>query len=306
MKRNLKLGSYYLYTPPFVGGFCKVYKAIRLDRPQKFYAIKMPLDQTNPEQIKALHREAKVLSKVRHPNIIKLLEKYLDYDPPYIVLEYLSGGSLERNVGCISYEEAIYILYRISSALGVFHQKGGFHRDIKPANILISNDGDVVLADVNIANIPSTGSSFTRSICGTPGYIDPWVVNRQYDWRADIFSLGVTITELITGVSPGSIINNAGLAIQMSDLPIENDNHRKAFYRLIKAMVSTNRNLRPNTQTIHHYALSLLNGGLLPRLPAVIKQKKPPTEPISIGGILVAGAFMVLLFIGIAALSGKK
>lgn len=302
----MNLGPYYLYSPPFEGGLCKIFKASRFDRPGQFFAIKIPLDENNYSHINALRREAKVLSKVRHPNIIKLLEAHLEGSPPYIVLEYLPGGSLRTRVGNLSYGEVIFILYRVSSALDAIHQVGGFHRDIKPDNILVSADGDIILADVNIANVPSTNSSLTRSIAGTPGYIDPWVVNQPYDSKADIYSLGITIMELLTGRDPKSLVNASGLSVGMSMLPIQNDDHKRAFYNLIKAMTSNKRDLRPKAHAIHHYALSLLNGGPLPPLPTEKKYERLPTSPPSIGGILIVGALVILLFVGIAALARSK
>jgi len=295
----IKLDAYYLYPPPFEGGFCKVYKAVRPDIPGKFFAIKMP-KENKVSQKKVLQREVKFLSKIQHPNIVKLYENHLDKNPPYIVEEYVEGGDLRAQVGKLSYKQVLFILYRISQALGFIHQSGGFHRDIKPDNILVTKGGDLKLGDPNIANVPSTTTTMTRSIGGTPGYIDPWVANNQYDSIADIYSLGVTVVELLTDKRP------VGFSLTQTALPISNIIHRRAFYRLIAAMISKDRNLRPNAYTIEQYTLALLDGGPLPTLPMRKKIQPKPTESPSIVGVLVTSAVLVLVFVGIAALLSKS
>ncbi|HEX7320861.1 MAG TPA: serine/threonine-protein kinase [bacterium] len=302
----MAIETYQLYYPPFEGGFCRVFKASRNDKPGKFFAIKMPKDENNPEHIKALERELKVLLRIKHPNIIKLISSNLNHKPPFIVLEYLSGGNLRSRVGKLSYEETVFVLCRISSALGAFHQAGGFHRDVKPENILVNNTGDVILADVNIANVPSNTSKLTRSIGGTDGYIDPWLDNQSFDSKADIFSLGITIIELLTGENPILRKCKDGIILNISDLPIDNKEHKKAFFRLIKAMISGNRELRPDADTVQQYSMALLNSGPLPLLPTPKISQKSYSKPPSITGILVVGAFAILLFVGIAALCRRR
>ena len=299
------LGGYIIFNPPFEGGFCKVYKALRLDRPGKFFAIKTPIDSSNINQIERLKREYKVLSKIKHPHLIKLVEERLNSKPPFLVFEYLAGGNLRSKVGKLNYNSILLMTYQISGALSAIHKAGGFHRDIKPDNILISPDGSFILSDVNIGNVPSDKSTMTYTIGGTRGYIDPWVVNKKYDPLADIWSFGITITELLAGIKPNRLVNLNGFALKISNIPIENKPHRRAIYNLIYAMLTPKRSKRPDASIIQNYAWVLLNGGQLP-----ILKIKPSTKVLKkkeeIDGIIATGVVVGLLLVGIAAFFFSK
>jgi serine/threonine protein kinase len=261
------INGYDLHPSPVEGGFGRVFLATRVDQPGVYFVIKTPRDPNNALHRKALEREEKVCRAVNHPNLISLVEVNMEHNPPYIVMKYHPGGSVrdQMNKG-LSCEMAILALYQVSGALSAIHGRGGFHRDIKPDNILLSAEGSFILADAGLANVPTTGSSFTHTVMGTPGYIDPHVVNQPYDWAADIWSLGVTFGEMVTNKRPREIADISGLRLQLKDINAANDATSQSIYRLLQATLSSNRNIRPSAGTVQQYASALLEGGKLPEI----------------------------------------
>lgn len=226
------------------------------------------------------------------------MESQLSAKPPFVVFEYMTGGSLADYLRHqrLDFEGAALLLRQLSSALAVFHSKGGFHRDIKPDNVLIGPDGSFVLADANLAGMPTSSSSFTQNVAGTPGYIDPYVVNHPYDSAADIWSLAVTILEAITGDRP-SVESLQNGVVHLGATPAPTDGHRTALERLLGSMLSKVRSRRPAAMLVHTYADVLLRGGQLPPL------AEPPRQPQSDIGSAIAGiGILALIFVGVAAL----
>lgn len=295
-------------NPPFEGGLAKVFKAMRYDMPGKFYAVKIPLDPDNEQHVRQFHREVKVLKSVQHPNLIKCIDFQLDKNPPFIVLEYLAGGDLIPYIGETDIRSALVILYHISSALNAIHQTGGFHRDIKPGNILLDDEGKVVLSDLNIANIPSPKSDITRNKVGTDGYIDPFVNDNEYDEKADIWSLGITVFELLVGKKP-RLIPNQGCNIEplkekINKLTLKQQN---SIIKLFRSVLEQKRQYRPTAALIQQYTAALLEGAVLPKLPVKPdKLVKPQTQPTQAAEALLLGALGALIFVGIAALLTKE
>lgn len=298
----MHFGPYVCVAGPYEGGFGRVFKATRHDMPGVYFAVKTVKDAMNQDQRRALAREVKVLSKVNHPQVIKLLEHRLEDAVPFVVLEYLPGGSLRPHVGKFTVEGTFALLHHMAGAVGAFHGAGGFHRDIKPDNMLVAPDGSAVLVDAGLANVPAPGSGLTRHIAGTPGYVDPWVVNREYDAAADVFSLAVTVVELLTGHPPASLCSAQGFALSPAQLPIPSAEHRAAFHALIAAMMRSDRALRPSAGVIQQYAYVLLTGGQLPSLPQPPKPVRVPPAQGDVAGAIAATALVALLAVGVVAL----
>src|SRR5688572_7231371 len=160
------------------GGMAAVYRAYdtRLDR---FVAIKvihasLASDTTGVERFK---REAQLISKLAHPHLIPVFDFSAEHDPPYIVMRYLEGGTLEqalRERTRLPLSEIAHLMRQICAALDYAHCEGVIHRDIKPGNVLIDRDGNAYLSDFGIARPMKaarlTGAELTM---GTPGYMSP-------------------------------------------------------------------------------------------------------------------------------------
>jgi serine/threonine-protein kinase len=159
------------------------------------------------EEYKArFQREAMAAGILAHPNIITIYDFGDDNGVLYLAMEFLEGKSLDKIVQeqtVLPIETILPIYDQICSALDHAHRNKIVHRDIKPANIVILESGLVKITDFGIAKITAMGMTQVGQILGTPNYMSPeQVKGRQIDGRADIFSLGVILYELVTGEKP--------------------------------------------------------------------------------------------------------
>jgi serine/threonine-protein kinase len=200
------------------GGMGVVYLA-QQSRPARYVAVKVLLPSVSPESraynefLVRFRREADVIAKLEHVNIMPIYEYGEQDGLAYLVMPYLSGGSL-RDVlaqrGALSLQETATYLDQSAYGLTYAHSHGVIHRDIKPSNFLIHSDGRLVLADFGIARImqennSSTASSLTSTgmMVGTPNYMAPEMAHGQsIDHRADIYELGILLFQMLTGRVP--------------------------------------------------------------------------------------------------------
>lgn len=159
-------------------------------------------------KLKRFIREAKILAKIDHPNVVKIVDYgiFKETKFPYILMEFLTGHPLSsymQNVE-MGLSEKISIIKQVASALVVVHDAGIIHRDVKPANIVITNEKIVKLTDFGIAHMMGSSLTVSREMLGSPAYMAPeaFNANERKDERADIFSLGVIAYELLTGQKP--------------------------------------------------------------------------------------------------------
>ena len=194
------------------GGMGAVYKARQkgLDR---VVAIKILPEEFGHDVKFALRftREARTLAKLNHPNIVALYEFGNVADIYYFLMEYVEGSTLRDVVKAreLAPEHALAIVPHLCDALQYAHDKGVVHRDIKPENILMSVDGSVKIADFGLSRILGSESqqdplTATHQVMGTPRYMAPEQLEGSHgvDHRADIYSLGVVIYEMLTGELP--------------------------------------------------------------------------------------------------------
>jgi serine/threonine protein kinase len=153
-------------------------------------------------------REAQIMAKLDHPNIVKLIRYEETTTSFYLIMEYVDGMDLEQHIkdvtGPISEPKAIEIMSTLLDAFGYAHEKGVVHRDIKPANFIITRDGKIKVLDFGIAKIvdeDASGRTKTGTRIGTVAYMSPEQVNAapDIDLRTDIYSLGVMLHQIITG-----------------------------------------------------------------------------------------------------------
>jgi len=152
-------------------------------------------------------REAEAAGSLSHPNIVTIYDVGEDRGTAYIAMEYLDGCDLSKycaKENLLPYPEVVRIAKDVALALDYAHERGVVHRDIKPANIQISSAGHVTVTDFGIARVVvDLSGTQAGTIVGTPNYMSPEQVNgEKADGRADLFSLGVVLYELLTGYKP--------------------------------------------------------------------------------------------------------
>jgi serine/threonine protein kinase len=157
-------------------------------------------------------REAKLVASLRHPHVVQLYDFDVVNDQPFMVMEYLEGGTLKARLmqnhargTTMPLDQVARYLNAIASALDYAHAHGAVHRDIKPANILFTAPGEPVLSDFGIAKIMGESLQFSTSsaIIGTPAYMSPeQAASKPVDVRSDLYSLGIVLYEMVTGHVP--------------------------------------------------------------------------------------------------------
>ena len=215
------IGHYVILEKLGEGGMAAVFKAhdTRLDRDVAIKIIRTDTLDTQ-EFLARFEREAKALAKLQHPNIVNVID-YGDHEGvPYLVMEYISGGTLKDRFGQpATYQEAAAILAPIARALEFAHKKGVIHRDIKPQNILITESGDPMLTDFGIAKILGVDDSaeWTKTGLGfgTPGYMAPeQLLGAKTDKRIDIYNIGIVFYEYIAGRKPFRVSDLAEILLK--------------------------------------------------------------------------------------------
>jgi len=208
------LGQYEITALLGAGGMASVYRARQtsMERDVAIKVIKPELaeslsDAKRQEFLKRFEREARMIASLSHAHILKVFDYGKRDDMVYLVMELLSGGSLANLIsqGALPLGRVGDLLKQISSALDYAHRNGIIHRDLKPQNVLLDNDGNGFLTDFGIAKLLSSTSALTQggSAMGTPAYMAPeqWR-GETVDGRADVYSLGVMLFEMLSGSMP--------------------------------------------------------------------------------------------------------
>ncbi|KAJ1834388.1 kinase that interacts with cdc31p [Coemansia sp. RSA 2711] len=168
-------------------------------------AIKI-LNLDNEEDFSDMQREINLLSQVHSPHIAQYYGSFIESSRMWIIMEYASGGSIHKlmQAGPIEEKYTSSIMYGVLLALDYLHSSGIMHRDIKAANILVTDEGVVQLCDFGVARQVMQASAKSYSFVGTPYWMAPEVIQKGqvYDFKADIWSLGITAYEIATGVPP--------------------------------------------------------------------------------------------------------
>lgn len=191
------------------GGMGAVYRGRQVTLDRRVAIKLLPAELTSDAEFVArFEREARTLAKLHHPGIVlvhdfgQTSEGHL-----YFVMEFVDGTDLHRVIHGPGLDcgQALEIITQICDALQYAHSQGVVHRDIKPANVILSLDGRAKLADFGLARPMGDGSgAFTRTnvVMGTPDYMAPEALAGESDHRADLYSLGVMLYEMLTGKPP--------------------------------------------------------------------------------------------------------
>lgn len=204
-----KLGHYLLLEQLGEGGMAKVFNAFD-SRMERNVAIKviLPSKRSSKTFLEQFEMEAKALASLTHTNIVKVLNYGVENDQPFLVMEYIPGGTLKEAVTQkLPWQTAAAILAPIARALEYVHRQQIVHRDVKPSNILLQEDFQPMLSDFGILKLLESKEEKVSSAIGvgvgTPEYMPPEQgMGKEVDFRADIYSLGLVFYELVTGQKP--------------------------------------------------------------------------------------------------------
>ena len=219
------MGRYEILEQIGRGAMGLVYKGRdpKLNRLTAIKAIRFTdeFDEDEVEKIKQqFYREAEVVGKLSHPNIVTIYDVGEDLGLSYLAMEYLEGESLEkytREGNRLGIRKCINIMSQVCDALEYAHSHGIVHRDIKPANIMLLKNGMVKVTDFGIARVTASSKTRTGIIKGTPYYMSPeQAKGLKVTGASDIFSLGVVFYQLLTGRVPFTGESMAAIMYQIT------------------------------------------------------------------------------------------
>jgi serine/threonine-protein kinase len=192
------MGMVYLGKDPRIGREVAI----------KTMALSAEFEGAQLKEVKErFYREAETAGRLNHPNIVHIYDIGEDQELAYIAMDYLRGENLAsfiRQDSLLPIKEVLAIAEQVAEALDYAHRKNVVHRDIKPANIIYDRGEAVVkVTDFGVACLTDSSKTKTGTVLGSPSYMSPeQVAGRKVDGRADIFSLGVTLFQLVTGNLP--------------------------------------------------------------------------------------------------------
>lgn len=202
------------------GAFSQVRLAEVKDDPSTVVAIKIIDKKALKGKEDSLENEIKVLRRLRHPNIVQLMDTYEDPEHVYLVIELVTGGELFDRIvekGSYTEKDAADLIRQVLEAVDYMHEQGVVHRDLKPENLLYfsqDEDSKIMISDFGLSKMEDSGIMATA--CGTPGYVAPEVLaQKPYGKAVDVWSIGVIAYILLCGYPPFYDENDANLFAQI-------------------------------------------------------------------------------------------
>ena len=212
-------GRYEIQEIIGVGGMAVVYKAYD-NQENRIVAIKILKEEfvSNEEFLRRFKNESKAIAMLSHPNIVRVFDVSFGDLIQYIVMEYIEGITLKEYIerqGSLRWKDAVHFTLQILKALQHAHDKGIIHRDVKPQNIMVLSDGTIKVTDFGIARLArSEQRTITDKAIGSVHYISPEQARgERTDERADIYSVGVMLYEMLTGKLPFQAESAVSVAI---------------------------------------------------------------------------------------------
>jgi serine/threonine protein kinase len=306
--KGLVIGRYAVLDKLGVGGMGMVFKA-QHRRLKQVVALKIlpPSLTRNPELVQRFHREAEMVAKLNHPNIVRAIDADDAGGTHFLVMEFVEGTNLSklvRNRGVLSPAKALETMIQAAQGLAVAHEGGIIHRDIKPSNLMIDATGVVKILDLGLARLTGEDSpdgdalTLSGSLMGTVDYMSPEQAfdPRLADARSDIYSLGCTLYFLLTAAEPFRAPSLMQRLLAHRDQPAPSVRQRRpdvsvALERLFHKMVAKDPKDRPSSmaELIEQFGACKAAAGIAttrnPR-PLMIFDDRvrsaPPTPPVAI------------------------
>src|SRR5580704_17989226 len=273
-----EIGSYRILEQIGQGGMGVVYKAVDtgLDR---FVAMKVlnPDLSRNPELVSRFRAEAKAQANLNHTNLATLYAFLVQDGTAVMVMEYVDGetfAQMIRRRGPIPEQEAVPLFRQALLGIGYAHRAGILHRDIKPSNLMLNKNGLVKVMDFGIAKVMGVqGMTRTGTQLGTLAYMSPeQIQNRNVDIRSDIYELGITLYEMLTGHLPFE--GDSEFQI-MQDHVYKAPPPPRTYYPYLGegiervVLKSIEKNSDARYQTVEHFGAALEHPDLMEPTPAV-------------------------------------
>jgi hypothetical protein len=226
---NERLGRYQLEREIGRGAMGVVYlgRDTAINRMVAIKAIPLAAEFSDTELVEArsrFFREAETAGRLNHPNIVTIYDVGEERGLAYIAMEYLKGRHLSdyaKSNNLLEPRKVLEIIGRTADALGFAHKQQVVHRDIKPANLMYDPSSDVLkITDFGIARLSGAGSTRTGIVLGTPSFMSPeQLEGRTVTGHSDLFSLGVSLFQLLTGQLPFTADSMTGLMQQIAEAP---------------------------------------------------------------------------------------
>ena len=201
------------------GGMADVYKA-KCHKLNRYVAIKVMKSEFSQDKtfVSKFWAEAQSAAGLVNPNVVNVYDVGVENGIYYIVMELVEGITLKKYIekrGRLPYKEAVSIAIQVANGMDAAHKHNIVHRDIKPQNIIISKEGKVKVTDFGIAKVASSATINTSASMGSVHYISPEQARGGYsDERSDIYSLGITLFEMLTGTVPFDGDSAVSVAVQ--------------------------------------------------------------------------------------------
>ena len=248
---TLKIPGYKIIRPIAEGGMASVYLAVQesLERP---VVLKLLKKFTDVYQSARFVNEGRIIASLNHHNIITIYDIGVIGERHYLSMEYVEGGNLEDKIlEGMKPAAALELVEVIGGCLDFLHKKDIIHRDIKPANILFHEDGTPILTDFGVAKQEATDSRLTKDgiALGSPYYISPeQAESKPVDGRADIYSLGIILYEMLTGKKPFQGDSDIQIIISHLSEPVPSlPEELEQYQELVDRMIAKNPDDRFST-----------------------------------------------------------
>ncbi|EIW82941.1 kinase-like protein [Coniophora puteana RWD-64-598 SS2] len=204
------------------GAYGSVHKGVHR-RTGNIVALKIINLDTADDDVESIQKEVALLTQLRDaPNVTKYFGCYLDGPRVWIVMEFAQGGSVRTLMqsskdGVLEEKYIVLIVREVLIALSYLHKSAIMHRDIKAANVLVTSTGKVMLCDFGVSALSATANTKRYTLMGTPNWMAPEVAQQVpvYDSKADIWSLGIVVYEMIKGAPPHADLRDVFKVMQL-------------------------------------------------------------------------------------------